>query len=101
MPDVSFEPDLGGVGPRFSSALTVTVLADQLVVVGGDEGRTDVKGIADLRLTLSGVVYEVPIAYRRRIRAKHGGRVYWETATESGSFRYYQSAPPVFLEEDV
>ena len=100
MPDVSFEPDLGGTGPRFVSNLTVTVPADQLVVVaGGVDTSPNAKGFASLELVLSGVLYEIPVAYRRRIRAKHGGRVYWKTDTESGFFRYYQSAPPVFPEE--
>lgn len=101
---VTFAPDLGqaDLDAIFTSALAVTVELAALTPIGSGEGDTRIKGLADLRLTIDGTVYEIPISIRRQIRVKNGGVVRWEsTGGSSGLFRYFRSAPPVFLEDEA
>jgi hypothetical protein len=101
VPTLDFEPDLGGVGTRFSSSLTTSIPFADLVVASGAEGNATVKGFGGtFRLTINGTTYEIPASIRRKIRAKRGGRVFWQAQGDSGSFRYFRHAPPVFVEEE-
>jgi hypothetical protein len=97
VPTLSFSPTTDFTGPL----VTTVPIADLTVV--GSEGNTRVKGVAAMRLTIDGTVYEVPIANRKVIKGKNGGRVYWQTDSpaDSGSFKFFRQAPPVFLEEDL
>lgn len=102
MSTLDFEPDLGGVGTRFSSSLTVSIPFADLTVATGAEASTEVKGFGGIfRLTINGTAYEIPVSIRRKIRAKNGGRVFWQAQGDSGVFRYFRNAPPVFIEEET
>lgn len=98
-PMLSFEPDLGGIMERFTSPLTVSIPIASLTVVSGPETNPRVKGLASFRLTIDGTTYEIPISVRRQIRSRNGGRVLWRANGNSGVFRYFRHAPPVFLGE--
>jgi hypothetical protein len=97
MATLSFSPTTD-----FTGALVVSLPITDLTVVGGSEGDARNKGVAAMRLTIDGTVYEVPISSRKLIKGKNGGRVFWQTDTpaDSGSFNFFRNAPPVFLEDD-
>lgn len=99
---LSLAPDIGAVD-RFSGPMVLDVPFDELTPAGGPEGRTDIKGVALMRFTLGGTVYDVPLSYRQKLKSKNGGRVFWESlsTSQSGYFKFYRNAPAVYLEEDV
>ena len=84
------------------NSLAVSIPIAELTVVGGSEGNPNAKGTTSFRLTIGGTVYEIPFSVRRQLQAKNGGLVRWKTtAGETGRFRYYRDAPPVFEEDQV
>ncbi|NIN65967.1 MAG: hypothetical protein GTO63_14995, partial [Anaerolineae bacterium] len=105
MPTLSLAPDIGqaNFAEVFDSSKNPFVLSADVSTftpAGVPEGRTDVKGVAVFRLTIAGVVYDIPLSMRKKLRGKNGGRVFWQTdAGESGEFKFYRNAPPVFFED--
>lgn len=101
VPTLSLSPDTGAIDLESlfdpSNPFLVTIPIEDLVLVGGAESSPGVKGIGQFTLLVDGQVYSIPLSYRRRLRAKRGGRVRWRTtAGDSGSFRFYAQAPAVF-----
>lgn len=100
-------PDLQSLSPTAlfdpnQNPLAVSIPLASLVAVGGSEGNPNAKGLTSFRLTIDGTVYEIPFSVRRQLQAKNGGLVRWKTtAGETGRFRYYRDAPPVFEEDRV
>lgn len=85
-----------------SNPLLVQLEEADLTAVGGSEGNVLAKGVGAFRITINGTVYEIPLAARRRLRARNGGRIVWRSTTgEAGAFRFFRNAPPVFEEPEL
>ena len=99
---ISLTPDLGFLNAedRFDpdeNPLVVVIASSALTPTQTPEGSVGVKSFGDLRLTLGGTIYEIPLAYRRLLKAANGQWVLWQTTDgESGSFRYYRRPLAVF-----
>lgn len=100
-------PDLGflNLDDLFDASrnpLLVSIDISELTPVDGDEPSPGVKGIGQFMVAVDGQVYSVPLETRRKLRVKRNGRVRWRsTSGDSGSFRYFTSAPPVFEEDEL
>ncbi len=100
-------PDLGSVDfdslfEKSRNPLLLEIPISELALVEGAENSPGAKGIGHFTLQIDGQVYSIPLEYRRRLRTKRGGRVWWKTTTgDSGSFRYFPKAPPVFEESGL
>ena len=106
MATLTLAPDLGllDFDSNFDPNTNPFVIVEDIAtfdVAAGPEVFTTVKGLANFRLTLGGVTYEIPQSVRHRLRGKNRGLILWRTDTgESGRFRFFREAPPVFEEQE-
>lgn len=109
-------PDLNIFGVAFTSELRVVNLPDKFIgwrnpllveVANSDlevvHGASDQhKNPHDLRIRIGGIYYKVPFEFAKRIKAKNGGVVVWQStrhpleADNEGRFRFWRHAPRVF-----
>ncbi len=107
MATLQLSPDLGfiDVSDHFDSSknpLLIEIAIADLTPVAGDDPTPGTKGVGQFFLTVDGQTYEIPLDTRRRLRVKRGGRVRWQSTTgDSGTFRYFPQAPPVFDAEEL
>lgn len=98
-------PDVGFVDfdQNFLTSLNkllISVPSTNMSIVMANSG-TDVTPL-DLRLTIEGVSYSVPVSEASRIKGKNGGRVFWRATSglgvtqDEGSFNFFRHAPTVF-----
>jgi hypothetical protein len=100
-PDLGF-PSLDDHFDTTRNALLVQVEEDELTPVSGGDSTPGTKGLGNFRVVISGVTYEVPLAFRRRLRTRNGGRVVWRsTEGDRGVFRFFHLSPPVFEETEL